>query len=623
MRPWIPALCLVAACAKAPESDTDVAETDAETEETDEAADTDDAADTDETDDTDADTDVPEDADADGYTVATGDCDDTDGAIHPGADERCNDRDDDCDGKTDDEDDDVVDGTAAYADADGDGYGDPASGRAICDTAGAVTDGTDCDDVRSDVYPGAAEICGDGAVNDCDATYADAAAACGGLDLGGAVAEYTGVAFNDQSGRSARAVGDVDGDGVTDFLIGAPHTDLSTGRTEPGEAYLVHGGGTGTISLSAAAADLLGEEPYDSAGQAVAPAGDADGDGLADLLVGAPGKDRSDVQCGAVYLLLGGPSGTVDLGTADAILYGSGSNSAAGGALDGGRDVSGDGSPDFIAGAWGASSYLGAAYVYTTTPSGASNLKDTADAVLRGYTTTGYAGQSVALVADYTGDGIDDVAVGAFGDSTTPSYAGATYLVEGGAGLGDMSLADADATWIGEVGYDYSGWSVDSAGDFDGDGLGDLVIGATGAAASAGAAYVVPGGVLGDQSLADATAELTGEALTDAAGMSVSEAGDVDGDGLGDVLVGANGHAGTAKGAGAVYVVPGGTTGVVSLGTTARIDGLASTNYLGSSVDTAGDLDGDGAPDFVLGAHGRSAAATLAGSTYILLAPEI
>jgi len=124
-----------------------------------------------------ADTNIPEDsgarpaaetdADGDGHSDAA-DCDDTDPAVHPGADEVCNGYDDDCDGLTDDQDDDVADAATWYEDADRDGAGDPDTALSACEQPhGWVGDATDCDDADPAVHPGATEVC-NGNDDDCD-----------------------------------------------------------------------------------------------------------------------------------------------------------------------------------------------------------------------------------------------------------------------------------------------------------------------------------------------------------------------------------------------------------------------------------------------------------------------
>jgi hypothetical protein len=623
---------LATGCGKPADSDeavdTDVsgdADTDADADtDTDSDADTD--GDTDTGADSDTDGDVP-DADGDGHTEDAGDCDDADPLVFPGADEICDGADNDCDSLVDDDDPDFTGAITSYTDADGDGFGDPATETTACSATG-VTDGTDCDDTRADVHPGHAEVCGDGAVNDCDGTYGDAVDACDPIDLASSEAEYQGVNFEDQVGRVVRNVGDVDGDGQIDILIGAPHYDLATGRGAPGRAYFVYGGDTGAVDLATADAELVGQKNYDSAGNSVAPAGDIDGDGTRDLLVAAYAHEEGTlVDSGAVYLLNSGVSGTMDLGTADAILHGSDRNGGAGFGLDGDGDVNGDGSPDFVVGAYGASSGAGVVYVYMSAPSGTSNLSSTADVVLTGPSAYGYAGAAVSIAGDATGDGIDDLLVGAYADSSVGTYSGAIYLVAGAEDLASDSLSSATAILQGEAAYDYAGYALDFAGDFDDDGYDDLVIGAHSehtVGVFAGAAYVVSGTASGTVSLNTAMLKVLGEAAYDTAGTSVSAAGDVNGDGTADVMVGAPQTNVGATYTGTVYVVLGGTTGTMSLGVAgARIDGQNKAEYVGSAVDQAGDVDGDGLDDLLVGALGVNHALGQEGSVYVVLSPAI
>jgi hypothetical protein len=598
-----------------------------DTDDTDVAGDADTDVDTGDEPDTDdhTDPDPDADADADGHTVAEGDCDDDDPLVFPGAEEICNGEDDDCDALIDGDDPDLGGATTTYTDADGDGFGDPATEATSCSGSG-VEDGTDCDDTRADVHPGHPEICGDGAVNDCDGSYGDAVDACSGtIDLDAAEAEYQGVIFNDQAGKSVRNVGDVDGDGVIDLLIGAPHYSLSTGSGTPGRAFLVHGVASGIFDLASAHAILDGERDYDSCGWAVSTAGDVDGDGTPDLLVGAYANDAGTApDGGAVYLIGGSVTGEVGLGSSDAILLGGDRGGSAGWGLDGGGDVDGDGSPDFAVGAFGAASGMGAVYVYTHAPTGSSYLGTSADVVLSGFMTTGYAGAAVAITGDATGDGIDDLIVGAYADSTVGTYSGATYLVHGSETLASASLSTADATLLGEAARDYAGYAVDFAGDFDGDGYEDLVIGGHAAGIYAGVAYVVSGTVTGSVSLNTALLKVTGEATYDTLGTSVSDAGDVDGDGAADIVIGAPQKDAGADASGAVYVVLGGTTGSTSVGAVGnRIDGKGKGDYLGAAVDSAGDIDGDGLGDLLLGASGRGSGLGSEGAVYVVLSPAI
>ena len=156
--------------------------------------------------------------------------------------------------------------------------------------------------------------------------------------------------------------------------------------------------------------------------------------------------------------------------------------------------------------------------------------------------------------------------MGAYGDDTGGvSDAGAAYLILGSSsGISDMSLASADAKLTGETSNDRAGWDVSTAGDVNGDGYDDVLVGAhqedTGGT-DAGAAYLVLGSSSGisDMSLSSADAKLTGESADDRAGISVSSAGDVNNDGYSDVLVGAFGEDTGGSDAGAAYLIWGGS----------------------------------------------------------------
>jgi hypothetical protein len=146
------------------------------------------------------------------------------------------------------------------------------------------------------------------------------------------------------------------------------------------------------------------------------------------------------------------------------------------------------------------------------------------------------------------GDGLDDILVGASYNDDGGDRAGKAYLILGASlgGSSEIDLALADHSFVGENSYDDAGISVASAGDLDGDGLDDILVGAH---RNGGKAYLILGASLGgsseiDLSLADY--RFLGEDTYDYAGVSVSSAGDVNGDGLDDILVGAFGGSGKA-----------------------------------------------------------------------------
>jgi hypothetical protein len=282
-------------------------------------------------------------------------------------------------------------------------------------------------------------------------------------------------------------VGDVDGDGLDDILVGAQGND--DGGSGAGKAYLVLGASLGSdteVSLSTADWAFVGEAAGDSASH-VAGAGDVDGDGLDDLLLGAVFNDDGGSDAGKAYLVLAASlamDAEVSLSTADRAFV---------------CEAAGD---------WGG---------------------------------------SVSSAGDADGDGLDDILVGAPYNDDGGSDAGKAYLMLA-ASLGaasEVSLADADYAFVGEAADNYAGTAVAGAGDVDGDGLSDILIGAPwndDGGTFAGKAYLVLAdrlGFLGSISLTDADFQFTGEDSGDILGRGVSGAGDVNGDGLDDLLIGA------------------------------------------------------------------------------------
>jgi hypothetical protein len=287
----------------------------------------------------------------------------------------------------------------------------------------------------------------------------------------------------------------MDGDGRADLLVAARGDD--DGGSEAGAAYLVLGGVAGTLDLSAADAKLVGENAGDSAGSVVAEAGDVDGDGLADLLVGAPGNDDAGSDSGATYVVLGEAAGTLDLSAADAKLVGEDAGDWAGSAVAGAGDVDGDGRADLLIGALyddDGGTDAGAAYVVLGGVAGALDLSAAA-ARLIGEGPSDWAGSAVAGAGDVDGDGRADLLVGAQGDDDGGKYAGAAYLVLGAPG-GTVDLGSADAKLVGIALGDVAGALLAGAGDLNGDAYDDLAVSAPDSGSESGAVYLLLGGGL-------------------------------------------------------------------------------------------------------------------------------
>ncbi|MFT5682451.1 MAG: hypothetical protein ACI8RZ_003369 [Myxococcota bacterium] len=548
----------------------------------------------------------------DGYTNTTTDCLDTDDTTFPGAPEVCDSVDNDCDGDTDE---DPTDSTTFYADGDGDGFGDPDNTIAACEApTGFVLVVGDCDDGAAEVSPDAEEVCGDGVDNNCD----DSAGSCalsGERDLEDADGVLWGEDRFDYAGLDLSAQGDLTGDGVTDLVITAPFAD--SGGNGSGSVYLVSGPFSGQSTLSIATARIDGETEGDRLGTAAAGSTDVDGDGLADLLIGASMFDDGADNTGRTYLISGPITGNISASAAIGTVDGVTNEDRLGTAIAAPGDTDGDGLADLLIGAYGddtGGNSAGAAFLVLGPATGSTSTSD-AHASFYGEDAADRAGLTVSAVGDVDGDGLADLLIGA--DRNGEGSAGAAYVVLGGVS-GDMSLGDADWVLRGESDGEEAGAGMGAAGDVDGDGLADLLISGTGVD-GAGVAWLVAGSGVGSDTLADAQARIDGDVtkkIADDLGSALIGAGDVDGDGQADLLISGS----TSGGPGAVWLLYGPTSGTLTpADADATFLGNSSGDQAGYSLAAPGDLNSDGLSDLLIGAPSADSSDTSAGKIYFIL----
>ena len=499
-----------------------------------------------------------------GLVEVAGDCDDGDDKVFPGAEEACNEADDDCD-------DDVDEGLEtwkAFEDADGDGYGsDAAVAVEVCETPPGYSErDDDCDDSNEWTYPGAPDSCADGVDSDCNGAVAPCTAP---IEVKGTV--ITGLSENDYLGTDL-ALGDFDGDGQQDLLLGARGVDAPSGGNDEGAAYLVYGPVTGgpVDAAGAQTVALLGESAVIRAGFGVGSV-DLDGDGLPEAVVGSPLRDDASGldKAGGIYIL---PSG---------------SRPAAGELLDEAVLIEGD---DY----------------------------------------RGYFGRGISGLGDVTGDGLDDLFVGAYRyvHPATDLESGAAWILPGGS-LQSGTIVDLGVRVLGEGTDGYLGYQGAASGDVDGDGQDDLVTSAYRLSNAdgdllAGRAYLLQGPLSAQRDLeADQGAYLQSPNADGRLGLAMAT-GDMDGDGYAEVWLGAPGLDTPYDSAGKAYRIPGDATasawtdGWVSDSADAFVYANEETANLGSALQLE-DVDGDSVLDLVLGAEKWGAAES--GAVMVFLGP--
>jgi hypothetical protein len=447
---------------------------------------------------------------------------------------------------------------------------------------------------------------------------------------------------SDFFGTSVSNAGDVNNDQIDDLIIGAYNA-----ASGAGQSYVVFGKSSG-FSESLNLSDLNGSNGFtikgindnDVSGFSVSAAGDVNDDDIADLIIGAPFALSGAGQSYVVFGSSNGFSENLDLSNLDPsqgfAINGINATDSSATSVSAAGDINNDGADDLLVGAPGA----GQSYVVFGTPKPQPRLQPQVIFNLsslngsNGFTLNGNAsdssGTSVSNAGDINGDNIDDLIIGAPG-------AGKSYVVFGSTNGFDASLNFSDLN--GSNGFtingsasDSSGTSVSNAGDVNNDGIGDLIIGASGAALGAGQSYVV----FGSRNSFNANLDLSSlngsngfaingingrnsDGISDSSGTSVSNAGDINGDNIADLIIGAPS---AVSGAGQSYVVFGSSSAFSASLDLSSLDGSNGfaingngTDSSGNSVSSAGDINGDNIADLIIGAQGTGKSYVVFGST--------
>jgi hypothetical protein len=456
-------------------------------------------------------------------------------------------------------------------------------------------------------------------------------------------ASFIGEGPDNLLGWPISICGDVNGDGFDDILVGAQNN--SDGGYRAGKVYLIFGKKSNwsmDINISSADASFVGENSEDGLGWDGCGVGDINGDGFDDIAITSGGNDEGGYNAGQLYLIFGKATGWVpdtNISNSSASFIGEVAYGMLGWAVSDAGDVNADGFDDLmVSSVVNGEKYLGGGQVYlifgkATGWSMDRNITE-ANASFLGEGTDDYLGWSLASVGDVNGDGFDDILISAAANDDSFWQGGQVYLIFGKASgwSMDTDIDKADASFTGEMTEDYAGIYISGAGDINADGYDDFLIGSASNSESgfnAGQTYIIFGKSSGwsmATSLSKADASFRGENDEDKSGLIVRGAGDVNGDGYGDILIGASDNDEGAKNAGQVYLILGKDYGWSMDMNISDVDasflGENAGDKLGWPCDGGGDINGDGYDDILLGSMKNTQVGFDSGKAYLIF-PEL
>jgi hypothetical protein len=564
------------------------------------------------------------DKDGDGVP-ACNDCNDDDPNIYPGADEICDNIDNDCDGLIDDED--VVvatEGPTVYPDQDEDGYGDPSIPQSYCANQipdGLVIDDLDCDDSNPDINPSKQEVC-DTLDNDCDGLIDDADESVDPTD--------GSLYFIDQDldGYGNQGTPELNCDLMEGYSENSDDCDDNNALRNPGEEevcdddldndcdYFVDRNDPDCIAQEPISISLtvLGTQIHSQAGYSVSSAGDVNNDGWPDMLIGSPGVGN---ETGAAYLYISTPSLQSDsLYDAGHVFRGANLYSRAGSAV-GHVDFDGDSRSDILIGApytglhENTQTDYGSVYLFKANSILASDVRGLEDAsIIIDGPESSLFGSKVSGIGDTNGDGLEEFLVSA-------PETNQVFLFQGG----ETVVTYSDSHTQFNLNKDFTGThGLVDIGDVNGDGFAEVFIGAP---ESSGDAHLFSGSSIsgGELSSSDATITFIPETTNDSA-TQIASIGDLDEDSLADFLIGAPQNSENGQNAGKVYLffahdLP--QSGSVELSSSSyQLYGNSAGDRAGFVYDS-GDMNSDGINDLIIGAPGYDDEYSDQGKLYLLV----